>query len=368
MTNSHVVEGNQTVEVHTDDQKTYPARVVGADTVSDIALLKVDGRDDFAFVTLADKPPRVGDWILAVGNPFGLGGSVTAGIVSARERNLGMTSYDDLIQIDAPVNQGASGGPTFDVHGHVIGINTMILSPSGGSIGIAFAIPAETVKAVIPQLKEKGSVTRGWLGIQFQPVTPDIAESLGLREARGVVVVDSQPDGPAGKAGITSTDVITSINDEAVKDSRDLAKKINRIAPGTSLNLGILQRGAQKTMSVTIGERPQSQASSRSPPRFAGPVGNVPRGPELKLAPANSIPGIGSEGVVVTEVDLNGRVAAQGLEPGDIIFEVNGKQVRSPDDVRDALREARTEGRRTALMRLNSGEAARLVAIPVDAV
>jgi serine protease Do len=182
------------------------------------------------------------------------------------------------------------------------------------------------------------------------------------------VVVDSEPDGPAGKAGIASTDVITSINDEAIKDGRDLAKKINHIAPGTSLNFGILRRDAQKTVSVTIGERPQSQASGRSPPRFAGQASNVPRGPELKLAPANSIPGIGSEGVVVTEVDLNGRVAAQGLEPGDIIFEVNGKQVRSPDDVRDALREARTEGRRTALMRLNSGEAARLVAIPVDAV
>jgi serine protease Do len=224
------------------------------------------------------------------------------------------------------------------------------------------------VKAIIPQLKEKGSVTRGWLGIQFQPMTPDIAESLGLKEARGVVVIDAERDGPAGKAGITSTDVITSINDEAIKDGRDLAKKISHIAPGTSLNLGILQRGAQKTVSVTIGERPQSEASSRSPPRFAEPTGNAPRGPELKLAPANSIPGSGSEGVVITDVDLNGRAAAQGLEPGDIIFEVNGKQVRSPDDVRNALREARNGGRRTVLIRLNSGDAARLVAIPVDAV
>jgi serine protease Do len=224
------------------------------------------------------------------------------------------------------------------------------------------------VKAIIPQLKEKGSVTRGWLGIQFQPVTPDIAESLGLKEARGVVVVDSEPDGPAGKAGIASTDVITSINDESVKDGRDLAKKISHIAPGASLSLGVLQRGAQKTVSVTIGERPQSQASGRSPPRLAGPAGDVPRGPELKLAPANSIPGSGREGVVITDIDLNGRAAAQGLEPGDIIFEVNGKQVRSPDDVRDALRQARTEGRRTVLIRLNSGEAARFVTIAVDAV
>jgi serine protease Do len=370
VTNNHVIEGNETAEIQTDDQKTYTAKVVGTDPGSDLALLKVDGRNDFAFATIADDPPRVGDWILAVGNPFGLGGTVTAGIVSARERNIGMSSYEDLIQIDAPVNQGASGGPTFDVRGRVIGVNTMILSPSGGSVGIAFAIPAETVKAVIPQLKEKGSVTRGWLGIQFQPVTPEIAEGLGLKEARGALVVAAQPDGPASKAGIAPIDIITSINDEAVKDGRDLAKKINHIAPGTSLKFGIIRRSAPITVSVTIGERPvaESQASGRAPTRFAEQP-NVPsHQPELKLAPANSIPGVGDEGVVVTDIDLNGRAAAQGMEPGDIIFEVNGKRVRSPEDVRNALREAHNEGKRTALMRLNSGEAARVIAVPVDVV
>jgi len=229
VTNSSVVEGSDTAEIQTDDNRIYRAKVVGTDPASNLALLKVDGRDDFPHVQLADKAPRVGDWVLAVGNPFGLGNTVTAGIVSARERNMTSGTYQDLIQMDASVNPGDAGGPSFDLNGNVIGVNAMIFSPSGGSIGIAFAIPADTVKTVIPQLKEKGSVTRGWLGIQFQPVTPDIAESLGLKEARGVVVVDAEPDGPAGKAGIASTDVITSINDESVKDGRDLAKKISQV-------------------------------------------------------------------------------------------------------------------------------------------
>ena len=167
VTNNHVIEGSTAVQILTDEQKTYTAKVVGTDPASDLALLKVDGRHDFAFVKLADRTPRVGDWVLAVGNPFGLGGTVTAGIVSARERNIGVLSYDSLIQIDAPINKGDSGGPTFDLNGRVIGVNTMIFSPSGGSIGIAFAIPADTVKTVIPQLRDKGAVTRGWLGVQI---------------------------------------------------------------------------------------------------------------------------------------------------------------------------------------------------------
>jgi serine protease Do len=182
VTNNHVVQNAERVQVTADDGKTYSAKVIGTDQRTDLALIKVDG-SDFPYVKLADHTPRIGDWVLVVGNPFGLGGTVTAGIVSARGRDIGAGPYDDFIQIDAPVNKGNSGGPTFDVEGNVIGVNTAIFSPSGGSVGIAFDIPAETVKSVVAQLRDKGTVTRGWIGVQIQPVTPDITESLGLKEA-----------------------------------------------------------------------------------------------------------------------------------------------------------------------------------------
>jgi serine protease Do len=175
VTNSHVVENSDTAEIRTQEGQTYTAKVVGKDPIRDLALIKVDGRNDFSYVTIADELPRVGDWVLAVGSPFGLGGTVTAGIVSARQRNIDPASSEDLIQIDAPINSGDSGDPSFDTNGNVIGVNTMIASPSGGSVGIAFAVPADTIKTVIPQLKEKGSVTRGWIGVQIQSVTPDLA-------------------------------------------------------------------------------------------------------------------------------------------------------------------------------------------------
>src|SRR5437763_9429743 len=181
VTNNHVVENGRNFEITTDDGKTYPAKVIGTDSKTDVALIKVEGRHDFPYVQFSSTEPRVGDWVLAVGNPFGLGGTVTAGIVSARGRDIGAGSFDDFIQIDAPVNKGNSGGPTFDVQGEVIGVNAAIFSPSGGSVGIAFAIPADTVRTVVTQLKDKGSVSRGWIGVQIQPVTSEIAENLGLK-------------------------------------------------------------------------------------------------------------------------------------------------------------------------------------------
>ena len=216
VTNNHVVDKAENVEVTTDDGKTYTAKVIGTDPRTDVALLKVDGRSDFPYVKLSEKAPRVGDWVLAVGNPFGLGGTVTAGIVSARGRDIGAGPYDDFIQIDASVNKGNSGGPTFDMDGNVIGVNTAIFSPSGGSVGIAFDIPSDTVKTVVAQLKDKGVVTRGWIGVHIQPVTTDIGESLGMKEHRGALVADPQADGPAAKAGILSGDVITAVNGNAV--------------------------------------------------------------------------------------------------------------------------------------------------------
>ena len=260
VTNRHVVEDSTTVDVKTDDGRFFTARVVGSDAVTDLALLKVDAGSDFVPARLADHAPRVGEWVLAIGNPFGLGGTVTAGIVSSDKRNIGAGAGQelgqDLIQIDAPVNHGNSGGPTFDVDGRVIGVNTMIISPNGGSIGIAFAIPAATLKKVIPQLRDHGFVTRGWIGVRLQPVTPEVADSLDLERARGAIVGDVQADGPAAAAGIMAGDVIQSVDGEPVGTAQDFSREIGDMRPGTFAKLGILRKGAQQEIGVTLGELP----------------------------------------------------------------------------------------------------------------
>jgi serine protease Do len=365
VTNNHVVDKAESVEVTTDDGKTYTAKVIGTDSKTDIALIKIDGRTDFPHVALADKAPRIGDWVLAVGNPFGLGGTVTAGIVSARGRDIGAGPYDDFIQIDAPVNKGNSGGPTFDVDGNVIGVNTAIYSPSGGSVGIAFAIPAETVKSVIGQLKDKGSVTRGWIGVQIQPVNADIADSLGLKKAEGALVAEPQADGPAAKAGIQSGDVITAVNGQPVKDARDLARRIGGLPPNTSVKLTIVSKGSEKTVSLTLGELPREQRQAKADTNDKDNTGtSVPR-LGLSLAPAGSVAGAGSEGVVVTQVDPDGPAASQGFRAGDVILDVAGTRVASPEEVRKAFAEARSGGKRTVLLRVKSGDNTRFLAVPV---
>src|SRR5262249_327718 len=255
VTNNHVVDGATSVQVTTDDGAIYSANVVGTDPTTDLALVKVDGKSDFPYVHFADHAPRIGDWVVAVGNPFGLGGTVTAGIVSAGGRAVGSSPYD-YIQIDAPINKGNSGGPTFDVDGNVIGVNTAIFSPSGGSVGIGFDVPAGTAKFVIEQLKDQGHVTRGWMGVSIQPVTPDLANSLGLKEARGAIVDDPQPGSPAAKAGVQAGDVITALDGTTVKDSRDVAVKVARLAPGSSVKLDLLRNGQSKTVTLTLGEKP----------------------------------------------------------------------------------------------------------------
>jgi serine protease Do len=369
VTNNHVVERGQTVEVRTDDGKTYEAKVVGTDPRTDLALLKVEGRDDFPYVSLANHRPRIGDWVLAVGNPFGLGGTVTAGIVSAQGRDIGAGPYDDFIQIDAPVNKGNSGGPTFDVDGNVIGVNTAIFSPSGGNVGIAFAIPAETVRTVVAQLKEHGTVSRGWIGVQIQPVTKDIADSLGLKNAEGAIVAEPQDDSPAQKAGIKSGDVITSVNGEAVKDARDLARKIGAMQPGTTIKLGVFRDGSDKTLSLTLGELPnERQARAErggNEDREEGAQSSDNAKLGLTLAPAGSVAGAGSEGVVITEVDTNGPAAERGFRTGDVILDVAGKAVKSPADVRQALAAARKDGKNSVLMRVRSGNGSKFVAGPL---
>jgi serine protease Do len=363
VTNYHVVEKATTVEVKTDDGKTHSAKVIGTDPRTDLALIKVDG-SNYPYVKLADKEPRIGDWVLAVGNPFGLGGTVTAGIVSARGRDIGAGPYDDFIQIDAPVNKGNSGGPTFDVDGHVIGVNTAIFSPSGGSVGIAFAIPAATVKSVVTQLKDKGAVTRGWIGVQIQPVTQDIADSLGLKKAAGAIVAEPQPDSPAVKAGIKSGDVIATVDGKSVADARDLAKKIGAMPPGSTVKLGIIRKGQQKTVTVTLGRLPaQKEARVRSRDNNGNRT-DVPR-LGLTLAPADNVSGAGSSGVVITDIDPDGVAASHGMKTGDVILQVGDKTVSNPADVRNALIEARKDGKRTVLFRVKSGDSLRFVALPL---
>ena len=291
VTNNHVVDHAKSVQVTTDDGTIYTAKVIGTDKKTDLALIKVDGKKDFTYVKFAEQPPRVGDWVVAVGNPFGLGGTVTAGIVSARGRDIGAGPYDDYIQIDAPINKGNSGGPAFDTNGNVIGVNTAIFSPSGGSVGIGFDIPAATAKLVVAQLKDKGYITRGWLGVQVQPVTADIADSLGMKQAKGAMVDSPQDGSPAAKAGIEAGDVITAVDGKPVKDSRDLARTISMMAPGSSVKLDVLHKGQSKTLTLALGEMPndrQANAGGTHSNAMAGPPGSASglRPPVTSRAPA----------------------------------------------------------------------------------
>lgn len=370
VTNNHVVDGADKVEVTTDDGQIHTAKVIGTDPRTDIALIKVEGGSNFPFAKLSDSKPRIGDWVLAVGNPFGLGGTVTAGIVSASGRDIGNGPYDDFIQIDAPVNKGNSGGPAFDTSGEVMGVNTAIYSPSGGSVGIAFSIPASTVKTVIAQLKDKGTVSRGWIGVQIQPVTAEIADSLGLKKAEGALVAEPQADGPAAKAGIKSGDVITSVNGTPVKDARELARTIGGFAPGNAVKLNVLSNGKDKVLDLTLGQLPNAQQEAKADNDNGNDRGSASKGTDiprlgLTLAPSASVAGAGKDGVVVTDVDPKSAAADRGFKEGDVILEVAGKSVTSAGDVREAIASARNDNKNSVLMRVRSGGSSRFVAVPL---
>jgi serine protease Do len=311
-------------------------------------------------VSFSETSPQIGDWVLAVGNPFGLGGTVTAGIVSARGRDIGAGNYDDFIQIDAPVNRGNSGGPAFDVDGNVIGVTTAIVSPSGGSVGIGFAIPADSVKGVITQLREKGAVTRGWIGVQLQCVTEDIADSLGLKEARGALVAEPQAAGPAAKAGIEAGDIITAVNGKDISGSRDLARTVSGVSPGTAVRLTVIRKGQEKVFNVTAGILPGQREANAAP---EAPRQNGANVPELGITVT---PQRRSSGGVVSNVDLDGPAADRGVNNGDVILEAGGKKVATAGELRIAIDAARKSGRHSVLLHVKSGNTMKFIAVPVN--
>ncbi len=361
VTNNHVVDHATEVTVTTSDGKTIAAKVIGTDPKTDIALLKAKDAGTYPFVNFASQSPRVGDWVIAVGNPFGLGGTVTAGIVSARGRDIGSGPYDDFLQIDAPVNHGNSGGPTFNTDGEVVGVNTAIFSPSGGSVGIGFAIASDVVKNVVQQLKDGGSVARGWLGVEIQPVTPDLADSLGVKSASGALVAKETANSPAANAGVKIGDVITAVNGDAVADPRDLARRIAALGPQKTADLAIWRNGAQQTIAVTLGAMPMDkEANAETPARAEEATPFAKLGLTLERAR-------GGEGVAVVDVDPDGVAAERGLQAGDVILEAGGKPVTRPGEVAEAFAAAKADGHKSVLLRVKSGEAVRFLALPVQA-
>jgi serine protease Do len=417
VTNNHVIDKATTVEIQTDDGKTYTAKVIGTDPRTDLALLKVEGRTDFPWVRLAPAAPRIGDWVLAVGNPFGLGGTVTAGIVSARGRDIGAGTYDDFIQIDAAVNRGNSGGPTFNLAGEVIGVNTAIVSPTGGNIGIAFAIPSETVQTVIAALRQNGTVTRGYLGVQIQPVTQEIQESLNLKSQEGALVGEVQPGLPAAAAGIKSGDIIIDVDGTPIKTVRELQRKIAAFRPDQTVKIKVIRDGKEQTIEVKLAKLPdqqqaatdQKQAPQRTPRRDDDRDGDkrgdrmdkdkrgdrMDRGNEMRkdrqsrndqmerrdndrrtneltlsqlgivVAPANEVDGAGQQGIVVTDIDPQGAAGERGLRTGDVILEIAGRNVGKTADLNEAIAKARAEGKSVILLRVKSQAGTRYVTLPV---
>jgi serine protease Do len=354
VTNNHVVENAIEVTLTTDDGKTVDAKIIGRDPKTDLALLKTIDSGPFPTVSFANTSPRVGDWVVAVGNPFGLGGTVTAGIVSARGRDIGSGPYDDYLQIDAPVNRGNSGGPTFNLNGEVVGVNTAIYSPSGGSVGIAFAIPSETVSSVIGSLKDGGSVARGYLGVQIQPVTPNIADSLGLKSAKGALVAEAQPGTPAADAGLKPGDTITQVNGEVMASPREVSRRISQVKPGDTAIITYIRNGKELTATVKLAAIPEQKMAA------ADPAAVVKASPAfgLTLAPAKD-----GSGVLVTDVDPSGIGYEQGMQKGDVILEIGGKSVAKPADVRSAIDEARKDGRKAVILRIKNEESTRFVAL-----
>ena len=363
VTNNHVVEGGAVFTVVTDSGKELDAKLIGTDPRTDLAVLKVDpDGTKFTYVDFADDAKvRVGDWVVAVGNPFGLGGTVTAGIVSARGRDIGAGPYDDFLQIDAAVNRGNSGGPAFNLNGEVVGVNTAIFSPSGGNVGIAFAIPASTAREVVQDLIKDGAVQRGWLGVEIQPVTPEIADSLGLTGEKGALVSNAQDEGPAKKAGVVAGDVITAVDGKEVASPKELARIIGGIAPGKAVDVTVWRNGKSEMVKIDLGELPGAEKQAALQGDDQAPA----QTDQLADLGMTITPSDDGKGVVVTDVDPGSDAADRGLQAGDVITNVNSKPVSGGGDIEKAMADAAKAGRKAVLVQVTRDDASRFVTLPV---
>ncbi len=366
VTNNHVVENATDIKVMLKDGREFKGTIVGRDEATDLAVVKVEGKD-FPFVDFENSAkPRVGDWVIAVGNPFGLGGTATAGIISAYGRDIGET-FVDYIQIDAPINRGNSGGPTFDIYGRVIGVNTAIFSPSGGSVGIGFAIPADVADTVAKQLIKAGSVSRGYMGATIQPVTPEIAASLGIPGKKGALVAELVPGQPADKAGVKPGDVVQAVNGQPVKDASELTRLVADTKPGDMMHLTILRGGKTITVDIRAGVRPSEEALKRSSQDDSDEGGTAPDGKQAERPVAlgmslgrlddsarnrYSLPA-DVKGVVIEGVKASSDAGKKGLKPGDVIVRAGDKAASSPADVQAAEAEAKKEKRPSVLLQVH---------------
>ena len=369
VTNAHVAGGADKITVAFDDGRELPATLKGIDEKTDLALLKVDAGKDLPFVAFGDSSKvRVGDAVVAVGNPFGLGGTVTAGIISATGREIGSGPYDDFLQVDAPINRGNSGGPTFNLKGEVVGVNSAIFSPSGGSVGIGFAISSNLAKEVVADLADDGKVERGWLGVQIQGVDEDLASHLGLDKPHGALVGEVQPDSPAAAAGVEQGDVVLSFNGKQIDQVRQLSRTVAEVAPGSEAKIVVWRDGKEKTLEAKIAAMPaQDEVASAEE---AAPAAGQPR---LGLALAPISPeqrdelGLkaGEKGVLVTDVVAGGPAEAKGLRAGDVILSIDRKPVAQPADVVTAIRKAHETGAKSVLLFVSRDGNERFEAVPL---
>ena len=373
VTNNHVVEGSKSIKVKLPDGREFDAKLIGADSATDIALIRIKSDRPLPSVEFGnDRRVRVGDWVVAVGNPFGLSNTVTAGIVSSIGRDVGNGPYTDFIQIDAPINRGNSGGPTFDIRGKVIGMNSMIFSPSGGSVGIGFAIPASTIHDVVAQLQSHGRVARGWLGVEVQAITPEIAASFGTKELKGAIVANVVPSGPAAKAGFHQGDLVVAVNGTAVEDSRDLTRRVAALPANSTATFTVVRGGSQQQIRANIGLRKDQQLASNEAPA-AGGAGRAPASTAeaMGLGLAAVTPDArraynldqGIDGVVVTKVDPNSDAADKGIQPGDVVVSIANHPVHTPQDVKKGIADAKAQGRSAVLVLVSGQNGQRFVAL-----